>query len=62
MYNEARNRASQKYQNAHLEQIRIWVKKGFKDKYKAYAQKQGKSLTALIIELLEADMLKNGEK
>ncbi len=61
MYNEARNRASQKYQNAHLEQIRIWVKKGFKDECKEHAQKQNKSLTALIIELLEADIRKHGE-
>ena len=61
-YTEAQKRAAEKYKATHREQLKLDVPKGSKDKYKAYAQKQGKSLTALIIELLEADMLKNGEK
>ncbi|MCM1328854.1 MAG: antitoxin [Ruminococcus sp.] len=42
--------------------IHLNIPKGSKDKYKAHAQKQGKSLTALIIDLLEADMREHGEK
>lgn len=60
-YTEAQKRAAEKYKSAHREQLKLDVPKGSKGRYKAYAQKQGKSLTALITELLEADMLKNGE-
>ena len=47
-----------KYQQNNLEQVRFWVAKGEKDKYKAFAESQGKSLTALIVELLEGEMKK----
>ncbi len=60
MYNENQNKATQKYQKENLEQVRIWVRKGEKDKYKAHAEAQGKSLTALIIELLEQDIKERG--
>lgn len=61
-YTEAQKRAAEKYKAANREQLKLDVPKGSKDKYKAYAKSKGKSFTALIIELLEADMLKNGEK
>ena len=54
-YNESRNKASQKYQKEHLEQLRVWVKKGKLDEYKAYAQARGLSLTAYIVQLIETD-------
>lgn len=48
MYNEAQNKATQKYQREKLEQVRLWVKKGEKDKYKQLAEADGKSLAELI--------------
>lgn len=48
MYSEAQNKATQKYQQKNLEQIRIWVKKGEKEKYKNFAESDGKSLAELI--------------
>lgn len=48
MYNEAQNKATQKYQRENLEQVRLWVKKGEKDKYKQLAETDGKSLAELI--------------
>lgn len=62
MYNDKAKARTMKYMKEKRENLNINLPLGSKDKYKTYAQKQGKSLTALIIELLEADMLKNGEK
>ena len=61
MYNDKAKARTMKYIKEKRDFIHLNIPKGSKDRYKAYAQKQGKSLTALIIELLEADMLKNGE-
>lgn len=61
-YTEAQKRAAEKYKAVNREQLKLDVPKGSKDRYKAYAKSKGKSLTALIIELLEADMFKNEEK
>lgn len=61
-YTDAQKKASMKYLAQKTDDISLRVPKGKKAEYKTYAQKQGKSLTALITELLEADMLKNGEK
>lgn len=47
MYNQARNKATQKYQRAHLEQIAIRVRKGERAFYKAIAEKHGLSLVEL---------------
>lgn len=44
----------------HYDQIKLQVKKGYKDKYKNYAQCKGMSLTKLIMELIDKDMEKNG--
>lgn len=55
-YTEARNRASQKYQSANLEQVRVWVRKGKKDEYKAHAESIGKSLNAYVVDLIEKDI------
>lgn len=40
----------------HYDQIKLQVKKGYKDKYRAYAQSKGVSLTKLICDLVEKDM------
>lgn len=56
MYNEKSKKATMKYIKNNLEEVRFRVKKGDKERYKAHAQKRGKSLTALIVELLERDI------
>lgn len=48
MYNEAQNKATQKYQRENLEQVRFWVKKGEKAQYKKLAESYGLSLAELL--------------
>lgn len=55
-YNEAQKRASIKYLNEKTDDIRIRVPKGSKTRYQEHAKKRGKSLTALVIDLLERDI------
>ena len=55
MTNEASRKAVAKY-HAKLDEIKVRVPKGQRERYKQYAESQGKSLNALIIELLERDM------
>ena len=52
-YTEAQKNASIKYLKENTDDIRIRVPKGKKDEYKALAERNGLSLNALIIELLE---------
>lgn len=54
MATEAQLKANKKYHNK-FDDIKIRVPKGKKEFYKKYAENQGKSLNALIIELLEAE-------
>lgn len=49
-YNEARNRASQKYNAAHLEEVRFRVKKGERALLQEEAEKHGQSLTQYLIQ------------
>lgn len=52
-----------RYNNKNYDRITIMTKKGSKDRYKAYAEKRGKkSLTALIVELLERDIQEHGDE
>lgn len=51
-----------RYNNKAYDRITIMPKKGSKDRYKAYAESQGKSLTALIVELLEREIKENVSK
>ena len=55
MSTEAEKKAAAKYQ-AKLDPIRVWVPKGKREIYKAHAEAKGKSLNALIVELLDKDM------
>lgn len=55
MQTEAEKKAVAKY-HAKFDDIKIRVPKGNREKFKEYAQSKGKSLNALIIELLENDM------
>ena len=59
-YNQARNKATQKYQKEHLEQINIRVPKGKREQWKNFADSQGKSLAGLITELLDKEVEKEG--
>lgn len=56
LYNESAKRATMKYIRENLEEVRFRVKKGDKERYKAHAERQGKSLTGLIVDLLEQDI------
>lgn len=55
-YTEAQKRATQKYKATSRESLSIDMPKGYKARYKTHAHKRGKSLTALILELLENDI------
>lgn len=57
MTTQAQLKANAKYHEK-LEDIKVRVPKGEREKYKQYAESIGKSLNALIIELLEEDMKK----
>lgn len=45
-----------RYNNKAYDRITIMPKKGSKDRYKAHAERLGKSLTALLVDLVEADI------
>lgn len=52
-YSEAQNRATQKYISKSYDQIVIRIPKGYREKYKLLAEREGKSLNGLIKDLLE---------
>lgn len=56
MYTKAANKAVQKYCKKNYDNITIRTSKGKREMYKAYAKSQGKSLNALIVELLEKEI------
>lgn len=55
-YTDAQKRAAVKYLAKKTDLIQLRTPKGSKERYKAHAERQGKSLTALIVELLEKDI------
>lgn len=55
-YTEAQKKATEKYLAESTDRLQIRVSKGKKEKYKAFAEKQGVSLNGLICELLERAM------
>ena len=55
-YSEAQKKATAKYMKNKLDDIKVRVPKGKREVYKAHAERKGKSLNALMIELLEEDM------
>ena len=54
-YTQAGNKAVQRYSKKTYDQLAIRVKKGDRDRYKAYADERGMSLAAYIIYLIEKD-------
>lgn len=61
MYNESAKKATMKYMKDKRENLNINLPLGAKERYKAHAERQGKSLTGLIVELLEQD-IQNADK
>jgi hypothetical protein len=57
--NESTKASIRKYQKEKREQVRLDVAKGTLAKYKAFAEKQGVSMTAFITALVEAEIAKD---
>ena len=55
-YKPSQSKAVTKYIARNYDQVSLRIPKGTREKYKAYAESQGKSLNALIIELLNERM------
>lgn len=49
-----------KYKKEKREQVRLDVPKGTLAKYKAFAERQGMSMTAYIVQLMEREMAESG--
>lgn len=62
MYNESRKKSTIKYIKERRDRISINIPKGKKEEYKAHAAKRGKSLSRLIMDLLEDDMEISGKE
>lgn len=60
MYNESAKKATIKYMKEKRENLNINLPIGAKKRYKSHAERRGKSLTALIVDLLEQD-IKNAD-
>ena len=56
MVSAAQKKATSTYISKAYDQVSLRMPKGKREEYKAHAERQGKSLNALIIELLEKDM------
>lgn len=61
MYNDSAKQATIKYMREKRDKLTLNLPLGDKERYKTHAQQQGKSLTALIVELLEQDITEKGE-
>lgn len=57
-YTQAQKRATAKYMKANLDDIKIRVKKGDRERYKAIAESKGLSLNQYVIGLIEEDIKK----
>lgn len=60
MYNEKSKVNTMKYMKEKRDKLTLDMPKGAKERYRQHAQSQGKSLNALIIELLERDIAEKG--
>ena len=61
-YDDKAKERTMKYMKEKRDRIVVGVAKGDKERYKSHAESKGKSLNALIVELLEADMNANPEE
>lgn len=55
-YKPSQSKAVTKYIAKAYDQVSLRIPKGTREKYKAHAESKGKSLNALIVELLDKDM------
>ena len=55
-YDEKAKERTMKYMKEKRDKLTLNLPMGDKERYKAHAESKGKSLTALIVELLERDM------
>ena len=55
-YTEARKRANLKYIAEKTDDVRLRMPKGTKDRWRSYAQKSGKSMTAYIHDAIDAQI------
>lgn len=56
MYNEKSKERTMKYMKEKRDKLTLNLPLGSKDRYKRHAESQGKSLTSLIIDLVEDDI------
>ena len=55
-YDEKAKERTMRYMNEKRDKLTLNLPKGDKERYRAYAESKGKSLTGLIVELIEKDM------
>lgn len=60
MYNEKAKERTMRYMKEKRDKLTLNLPLGDKERYKNYAESKGKSLTNLIVELLEEDIQKSG--
>ena len=61
-YDEKAKARTMRYMKENRDKLTLNLPLGDKERYKAHAEKQGKSLTALIVDLIEADIKVTEEK
>lgn len=59
MYNEKAKERTMRYMKEKRDKLTLNLPLGDKERYKAHAESKGKSLTGLIVELIEDDIAKN---
>lgn len=59
-YDAKSKERTMKYMAQSRDKLTLNLPKGDKDRYKAFAESRGTSLTALIVELIEKEMSKGG--
>lgn len=60
MYDEKAKASMMRYKKEKRDEVRLNVPKGTLAKYKAFAERQGMSMTAYIVQLMEREMAESG--
>ena len=58
-YDEKAKERTIKYMNEKRDKLTLNLPKGDKERYKTHAESKGKSLTGLLVELIERDIAEN---
>lgn len=61
-YNEKAKERTMRYMKDKRDKLTLNLPAGDKERYKAHAEKQNKSLTGLIVELLERDIVQRSNR